>query len=516
MEFHLFPKIPQALEDKIISQIPFNEIVCTLRLLSKAAAAHFPGHGHAVVSLSKPIPHHAFKWKYAHGLPVWRSLTIVKRRKLLCHIAASGDLANLDLAVSASGLLLSGERTSILVLDAAAHAGHGYVCHWLRNHGCVWNQDSVLMAACAAYRGGHLSLARYLESELHSFGPETEMWPIYYRLELRNAAVEGCSLQELQDLWQIMGLQPSKPGCIQAASEASAALAAAARSPSPDWRTKLVWLEAQLPRPVYKSPEACQAAAALPDAVERLRWLQQRGYPADNNAALSAAQAGNMEALQYLLEQPQCRGGRHPEFHLHPGNPPNATKGGHLAALQALHAAGYQLTKDDAYTAATQGHLLVVQWLYEQLNVANNSALQRSFLFDALESADVELIDWLLAQGCTWQKCMFYSAALSGNQDLLEQVAGLAEMDCPIQQKHDSYFLEPAVDGDMATLQTLHHLGWRPEPSDFNLCVSEAPLPCLRWMVEQGCLVDWTQALQAAEQRDRAEIVSWIRSVGRL
>ncbi|KXZ49369.1 hypothetical protein GPECTOR_22g963 [Gonium pectorale] len=95
------------LADKVVGYLDPNEMPI-FRLVNKAAAAQFRGPDHTTFRLSQPVPPHAFA---AHWLApgATRGLPLGRRRQLLCLTAASGVVANLEVAVRAAGCLLTFE-----------------------------------------------------------------------------------------------------------------------------------------------------------------------------------------------------------------------------------------------------------------------------------------------------------------------------------------------------------------------------------------------------------------------
>ncbi|KXZ49088.1 hypothetical protein GPECTOR_23g20 [Gonium pectorale] len=139
------------------------------------------------------------------------------------------------------------------------------------------------------------------------------------------------------------------------------------------------------------------AAAGLPnhsEALAHLTWLREQGYPVDGNALCAAARTGNTAVAQYLVPEVQwaAAGIVHDVL----------VDGGHLAALQTLHAAGWPLhQKAHTYAAlaAKAGHLHVLAWLLETLG-AETVVLSGEIFTATTESGSVELLAWLQQHEC--------------------------------------------------------------------------------------------------------------------
>ncbi|KXZ45308.1 hypothetical protein GPECTOR_56g405 [Gonium pectorale] len=307
------------------------------------------------VRLSEPVPYHAFAWRW--GRPgAMRELTRAQRRELMCLTAASGATDNLALAAQSVGCPLTAE-----VCYTAGKAGQLGSCALLAQLGCDMRRAvegaaaggrqalceelsswagipcNYVFCAVAAAEAGHTHIVEWMVRR------RDEVMRLRYACVdawvLMRAVAEGCDLAALQRYFVELGRQEAgEEGVEDWLKEAIHVVAAAAGSPTPDWRAKVEWLES---RGFPRTPGAYTAAAKRPDALKRFGWLAQRGYPSrpedgygDEDAPLVvAASAGNAAALLFLAE----------------GRPSGkdftcmwcaAAAKGHLHVLQALHAAG--------------------------------------------------------------------------------------------------------------------------------------------------------------------------------
>ncbi|KXZ44125.1 hypothetical protein GPECTOR_73g646 [Gonium pectorale] len=422
-----------------------------------------------------------------------RGLTLKQRHQLLSLTAASGVVANLGVAEQAAGCVLTYqvfeaaaatgklescqwlrgrgcpmeecEGSGCGLLGAAAAGGHRHVCEWLLGLGLVWSSDGLAEAA----RGGHVGLMEWLqERRPHMRLIEKTAAEPDAQLLLLEGAAHGCDLATLQRLWRASGaLRSREEGC-----GGPTLAAAAAGSPTPDWAAKVKWLEAQgCPR-----GSAAQAAAACPDAPARLAWLRGRGFPVNESTVVAAARSGNVAAVQYLLaEVGVAPAGRSTA-------PAYAAQGGHLAALQALHAAGWGVgASHTSRTAAARGHLHVLAWLVGTFG-GEAVVLDAELLARAARSGSVELLAWLLERGCPWDGGAYKSAAESGCEAALEW---LAARGCPMPFDRSPY-AAACANGDLAAVRCLRRLG---VPWGFGWgvlsasAVFEAPEPVLRLLL---------------------------------
>ncbi|PNH02875.1 Ankyrin repeat domain-containing protein, partial [Tetrabaena socialis] len=509
--------LPPELLLRVLACLPPNELACTARLVCKATAIALSGPQHTTVRLSQPSPPGEFVRRW--GSPgAMRPLTLVRRRLLLSLTAASGCLENLQWLAAHVGCSLTGE-----VFEAAAAAGRLDVCRWLHQQDCdgqewvlggaraaagagqravvEWllanpgKQDgtdldgaaSHTSLACSAAGGGHVGLMDWL---LQRHGLERGRRAAATLLE---AAAEGCDLPTLQRLYHTYSSLVAAGGW---SGRLGSVLNSAARSPTPDWKAKVEWLEGQ-GAAANPSHGACAWAASRPDALNRLTWLRGRGYPWDWQATNSAAAAGNLDALRYLLAE---------------GCPVQgdtlvpAARAGQLASLQTLHAHNSIFTVwDFAFVCAARGgHMPVVAWLLEQQLVSIAYLQQCHYLLsEAAQSGSVELMAWLRDRGCLWREDNFFCAAETGSEEALEW---LVAQGCPMPGpggRDDDPYLTAAREGDWGMLACLRRLGcpWRPldrEGGTFVTAVAQGcSVPTLRRLLELGCPVDLRSAIEA-------------------
>ncbi|GLC68230.1 hypothetical protein PLESTF_000664500 [Pleodorina starrii] len=446
----------------IAHHLPANEVASTLRLIDKATSDQFATH--KTLRLSLPSPIHVFRERWGR-LGAFRALSHKQRLQLLCLTAASGSVANLEVALANAGLDLRRELLEAAAaagqldmckvlrargcpwggsLSAAAEAGHRHVCEWLLASGCPVNWDVVRSAA----RGGQEDLMQWLLTEFQG-RPEDGV------NDLCKAAAEYLSLEALQRLWQ--ELMAGRHGSelqqqLEQLDEADRddILAAAAGSTTPDWQ----WLEGLgYPRTAW----ACEFSIRAENgdaAVARLQWLRGRGYPLEAVVAGAAFFFGNLAALRFLVEQAGVRptGDQVPVT--------AAARQGHLAVLQYLHDSGFRVRpRSVAEAAAWAGHLPIVSWAVEGLGVAPTDG-EDSLLDFAAESGNLQLMVWLHDRGWALGPSAIPNGAVSGCEVALEW---LVERGCPFPLDGGAYRMA-ARNGDLAMLRCLHRLGcpWGP------------------------------------------------------
>ncbi|KXZ45703.1 hypothetical protein GPECTOR_51g688 [Gonium pectorale] len=508
----VFPQLPPELAEKIVVCLDPNEMP-SFRLVNKAAAEQFRSPQHTTFRLSRPVPPHAFA---SHWLApgATRGMNLWRRRHLLRVTAASGVVANLEVAVQAAGCMPTyevfeaaaaagkldscqwlldqncpktrGKSEGSGLLDVAAERGHWHVCEWLRGLGIAWSSGG----AGAAARGGHVGLMEWLLARRPQL--DVRLSSQEEAKDLFAGVAHGCDLPTLQRMWERW--RELDDGIKRES------LAAAAGSPTPDWVDKVEWLEAQGCR---RSVLAGACAARTSDAAARLAWLQERGYRLDVTALEAAAGTGGAAALRYLLAEAGVSvSGQKQENIMY-----TVCEGGRLEALRELHAAGWPLNNARcALCAARLGHLHVLAWLEETLGAGALGIGRGIFTAAARYSGSVEVLAWLVDRGCEWGPYDINAAAKSGCEEAVEWLvarAGAVEI-------AGSPFMDPCRNGDLAMARLLRRLGvpWGPDGEAVSDAARDAPLPMLRWLLEEGCPVgDYGAARAAAQERNsgRAE-----------
>ncbi|PNH04288.1 hypothetical protein TSOC_009564 [Tetrabaena socialis] len=508
--------LPELVQ-RYAERLPPNERAVTLRLVDRATAAQFRGPQHTTVRLSLPVPHNAFvcRWGSEEALS---GLTRSQREQLPRLTARSGSVANLEVLLAREDTYSRPLSTHVLI-DAAG-AGQLEACRWLRQQGCPWYQgvlrkaaygghqavcEWLLASGCpwcewalpAAARGGHVGLVDWLLANHPSDNPDHVGW-------LLAGAAAGCDLPTLQRLHHscldIVGTELSPSSKLVLA-------AAAAGSPTADWRAKVEWLEG---RGYPRSASACKEAAQLHDGRTRLEWLQQRGYPLTPFAALMAGASGAVDALQYVLDADVELDGQAEKL-VH-----RAAGGGHLAVLQALHARGLFRARVRgiiaAEAAAQHGCLPVVAWLVKTLGAA---AVLSTDVFTAAAGSGIsafsecnrnELLAWLHERGCPMGVGAGFHSSIS------EQGHGMED---------GTPYMRALGNGDLAMLRCLTQLGcpWGPGGRVFTCAVqrcgdgtilSQAALPTLAWLLQQVCPVASRDAEAAAAKSRNAVLLAWV------
>ncbi len=100
-----------------------------------------------------------------------------------------------------------------------------------------------------------------------------------------------------------------------------------------------------------------------------------------------------------------------------------AAKGGHLEVLQWLRANGCLWNKYTCWEAAKCGHLEVLQWAH-----ANGCLWDWDTCANATGGGHLEVLQWLRANGCPWDK---YTVICARDRDHVELVNWAIANGCP-------------------------------------------------------------------------------------
>ncbi|KXZ48773.1 hypothetical protein GPECTOR_25g357 [Gonium pectorale] len=489
-----------GLVERFASCLDPTFVACTLRLVDKATAEQFRGRPEypSTVRLSQPVPPHAFAARWAPP-GAMRDLTLEQRKQMLRLTAASGVVANLEMALEAAGFIPDSEQQEELLwaataegqaatvhcilgcgygeaaavdktLSIAASAGHQSVCEVLL--GDDRSPGVSLDHVAAALRGGHPELADWLLQRRpeEAIGPADCLAPLGGQgaFELLRAATEGCELPTLQ------AIHRRCYGVVVIGGD-DVILSIAARSSTADWRAKVEWWESQLPpETLRQDPRVCTAAASCPDATTRLLWLLGRGYPAERSASEAALHAGNTAALELLL-----RRGLRPHIVML-GYHAAAT--GRLEALQKLREHGCQLAAAAVgRIAAREGKLPVLVWAVEELG----ASVQVPEVVDAAECrCDLEALRWLWQCGCPLDagRVALWAAA-HGRLPVLEWAA---EQLGASMQSADLMCLASSS-GSVEMMAWLRERGCPWGPGAFAAAAGAGSEAVLEWLVERGC-----------------------------
>ncbi|GLC39739.1 hypothetical protein PLESTB_001957600 [Pleodorina starrii] len=575
--------------ERVASFMSANEIACTLRLVNKAAADLFTTY--RTIKLSLPVPSHALRQHFGTTV-LMRSMTFGQRCKFVRLIVMSGDLPNLEFALEAAGVTLSATGWALeaaataghvevciwlrqrycpwgTCLDAAARAGHQAVCAWLLNNGCPWTVSAVT----AAGQGGHAGLVDWLWEQRPDRDGDGSP---HDALALLQGVVEGCDLAAVQRLASdtaaarelLFHLQRGQP-LVHRDDEweplhpdlaKGVLLSAVGRSPTPDWRTKVLWLE------LGQGWRSVEVAWTRPsgsysqtdDALDRLLWLRSRGHRVSNDtltaaavaaddseglrklveemrlpmrtdaACLMAAERGCLAALQYLVEH---RGAR-----LNSECAVIAFRGGHVKVLDYLRTRGAFRLDTEELKEAVQEALQsqqqpepnmapvlgvssidreVVAWAVDELTV---EAVIRCGLREAAAAVgDVATLAFLRARGCPWSELTFTAAVMGGHEETL---ACLLEDECPVEPRPRT-FLPAARHGDLGTLRACFQrlrCPWNKRATFLAFAAdSFCGLPVLQWLLKDpGCPVNWGDAVRVATAgrkgsgEDNGGVLAWL------
>ncbi|KAG2482008.1 hypothetical protein HYH03_019032 [Edaphochlamys debaryana] len=272
--------------------LPINDIACALRPTNKATWEALQEC--ALIFLGDPVPPAVFAAHWSDPNAV-RGLTRVQRTRLLSLTAATGDLANLEVAVAAAGLVPTADSVS-----AAAAAGELEACTWLLERGLgsrAWELDRALSAAARANQ-------RPACEWLLGHGASLAEPPGWGAEDAVTSAARGAHLDMVGWLLD-QGAAPSE-------HTYGVVLVAAAKGERPDLLERLL---SKMPEGAVWGAILAAAEAGLPELMHRLyeqQFPERRVPPPDDLARLlrTVATGCDLATLQHWWHR--LRGSREP------------------------------------------------------------------------------------------------------------------------------------------------------------------------------------------------------------
>ncbi|EFJ39446.1 hypothetical protein VOLCADRAFT_108631 [Volvox carteri f. nagariensis] len=571
-EGHSWDNLTADIVERVVSFLDPNEVVCTVKEINKAMTSQF--REKVAIRLSQPVPHHAFNRHWSRPEAV-HNFVRSKRRELLLLTARSGSLANLQVAVKAAGCELSSE-----VFKAAAEGGNIEMCQWLQGEDCFFLSEN---AAAAAARSGHLETVRWLLQQLRDFrelqnagshafmaaayaghqtvceglledGTPLKYWTglpgaargghvglthwLLQRFELEYGSVSrvlwslmpdvvkeashGFDLAALQDLHQTFLRYGGDSGNYASRLLTGYTLAEALVSPTPDWRAKVEWLQAQGCRLDGKQYIKWEAIASLPDAVERTqRLLVEVELEAVVECIfISAVHVDNLPLIHYLRVGRDWLPERTKEAVV------TAARAGNMALLVELVTLGWLLDGWTVLAAVEGGHLHILKWMDAGVVRKHMQELMQqhqAVLSYATSFGSVEVVEWLLNEvDLPWSGEKLLNAAVrAGSPAVLEW---LVARGVPMGDDGELY-ITAAHCHDLVILYCLRQLGCPWGPGIFSRAVYSrrhgSTVKVLQWLHAEGCPVDWEKARSRAKNRkkfcwdENADAVhAYIQSIG--
>ncbi len=525
----LLTKLPSDVLAHIASFLPPGEAAYSLRPACKLfARERSPQLLKVPIGMQHPpVASHALLARWGQEGSS-RGLTYKQRLQLLLDAARGGDAEALQQLSLSTGCLVNEE-----VFRTAARADQQEVCSWLMKQDCDLADDGTWVLAAAA-QAGHTELCRKLYGagfrlpyytsllaaragqgavmEWLRYSKMSEDVPLWCINRARmpldlpdewwpNAAYSG----HLQLMRQLKGSRIAKPkelpsvahGCPLAMlqdmvrecmkarlplldSQCAAIVAGALTSPTPDWQAKVTWLlteqgEEDEYAPIHTlCPRDAQSFAALPDAEQRLGWLEGLGFGLRSCRQLmkAAVEAGRADLVSTLRLDPDGQGVNGRNYATFASElVALAVKGGQLGIAQELLRRGLpRLELDEvAREAGSTGRVDVAQWVlgviaeehqvqqHEQQCAGKpasgaaeapdagpgagaegsscgqgqgpdwNGSSKLRFLLSvmmdcACQSGSLELVQWLRERGAPLWQGTLQHAAQSGNELLVEWV----------------------------------------------------------------------------------------------
>jgi len=257
----------------------------------------------------------------------------------------------------------------------AAGGGHLEMLKWLAENGCPKAHPPAMHLAAL---GGHLEVLKWLK-ENDGLHLECQCYisaAARGNLEMMKWLREvGCPRDKWAEQLQVNVIcKAAKSGNLEMLK----------------WMNENGWFS-----PIYAYHQACMVSGSK--SVEILKWLRELGCPWDKWSYMEAAKAGNIEALKWLLDI-------EPVVWTEKVCEPVAWAG-QLEVLKWLRAQGCPWNNVTIVEAALiSGRVDLLQWVIEEIGEVTWT--KRHFMFAATRGHS-EVLKWLRAQGCHWNKRLF-------------------------------------------------------------------------------------------------------------
>ncbi|KAG2491194.1 hypothetical protein HYH03_010404 [Edaphochlamys debaryana] len=482
----------------IAARLGGNEAAC-LRVVSKATAAALGDR--ATLILSKPMPQWAFRERWS-APGACRDMTRSQRQQFVCLVAASNDVANLEVALAATGL-----SPTPSLLEAAASGGAMETLLWLlgpgglqprvrwvevlcaaasTNQRCVVDYilerteaellppdvdqayQGTLRTTCVraarvvAARAGHTALFEHFakvasEADMDFEALDSGLAYAHDMLELYAAALEGCDLAtvkrlvseygEVHQLRAFLEEEEVEEEEEEDVEDIETLVAAALRSRQSDWRERAEWALAQGELLRGEAAEECYLAVRLAscDAASPglgpaavERFEWLKGKGCPPESVRLVLGAAVEEGNLEAVQYLLAEGCEMAEESLFEVQMAAAEQG-HLAVLQALEQAGCEIeTEAVVYGAAAGGRLDVLKWAVETFEVTLHNFGQMAHV--AIVAGSLETVRWFVTDQAGPRAAVTERDWVAAVRSGSEaMVELLAELGCPKPDDGEAY-----------------------------------------------------------------------------
>lgn len=192
-----------------------------------------------------------------------------------------------------------------------------------------------------------------------------------------------------------------------------------------------------------------------------------------------------------------------------------AAQGGHLEMLQWLLQQGCPCSQDALHTASGAGRLEVLQWLASHPGWRPQDILRQSGAMQSTIRAaqNVCVLEWLLSEGCPASYRVWEQAAAFGRLGVLQW----AHANQHLARGCGSSLLESAaLGGNVQVMEWIALVSDCPVDGEEEVCrlaAERGQLRALQWLVDRGHpvgSVTWGAARQRAARGD-GQVLQWLR-----
>ena len=326
---------------------------------------------------------------YSREVGLWDKMVVdMSMESVFCFCAEKGLLQGVQFLHSLDPVTYKNDDAC----GRAARGGHIEVLQWLRAEGYPWDESVCWRAA----EGGQLDTLKWLHAQSAPWDSST---------------IEGATKHGRLDIieWAREQHPPCPWGVGYAYHEAAKS----------GHLHILKWLFAHgCPMPNgtgFDNP--CEAVACGCGSIEVMQWLRAHDVPW-GRATYSAAGSGHLDLLQWMYAQDP------PPPPLDSDDLNNACEGCHLPTVQWMRSLDPPVVWDgnECIRAAGSGNVELVKWLREQGRPWSSRGPNNGLdcMRNAAEYGHLDMVQYLLAQGCEWSTDTCKCAARGGHLAVLQ------------------------------------------------------------------------------------------------
>jgi hypothetical protein len=257
----------------------------------------------------------------------------------------------------------------------------------------------------------------------------------------------------------------------------------------------------------YKLDESTMDGAIEYGNLNIIEWLFDNGVPLPSHAMETAALTGRLPILQWLKGK-QCSWGR---TYTAPTNAvicttsSNAVMKGDMEVLNWLMKNGCPFGGHLFSVAVSARRLDVMIWLKAHRTTLMHPPDKQTFEL-AASNGDIPVMEWLLKVGCPYGNAVLESAVFGGCS--VEVLAWLYERNFP--SLNENTFSLATHRGDLDVMEWLWERKCATSSHAFSGAVYDCNIPKLNWLCRKGVTFDPKVVRHAMEDTTSLEVLQWL------